>query len=104
MNFKCLNDQLSERFEVKANERFVNDLGLIFLAQLSCSQKDVSAGGTSCQQKTITCKFPSGLKTTLLKVLLCLQVFVMGVIERRSRTTMSSRDFSSLFVFIENYP
>ena len=43
----------TERFEVKAKERLVNDLGLMLLAQLSWSQKDVNAGGACCQQKYV---------------------------------------------------
>ena len=47
-------------FISKSKERLVG--------QLRCSQKYANAGGACCSNKTIICKFPSGLKAILLKL------------------------------------
>ena len=66
---------------MKTKERLVIDQGLVLFTQLSCSKRCSNASRACCLQKII-CKFPSCLKTNLLKVLLCLQVFYdCGVIE-----------------------
>ena len=38
------------------------------MAQLRCCRKYTNAGGACCSNKTIICKFPSGLKSILFKV------------------------------------
>ena len=48
-------------FKVKAKERLVGSVEMQ-------SELYVNAGGACCSNKTIICKFPSGLKSILLKV------------------------------------
>ena len=46
--------------EVKAKERLVGSVKM--------QSENANAGGTCCSNKTIICRFPSGLKSILLKV------------------------------------
>lgn len=93
---------MNNKLRVNVKERLVNDqFWLVLLTQLSSSQKYVNTGGVFYQQKMIICKFPSRLKTNLLKVVLCLQVFVAMSIEVSARIK-GLRDFSSLLVFMKD--